>query len=385
MWVALVSLTRSFPTLVPGPALRRWAVPLTWLAFWTPFLAARTSSESLAASFTVLAVAALARATLGRGETALLLGAGLLFGLAFEVRFAAAVVPAGLAVWGLATRRLRLRDVGLLAAGVLPVVALAGVVDRWGYGGWTFPPLRYLEVNLWQDVAAERFGSRPWYGYVSLAGTSVLAPLVLLAFVGAATAWVRFPGHILSASTAPFVLAHVALAHKEMRFLFPVAPLAPALLVLAASRAEGWLPGLARRPVRLFLGLLLAVNLAALAGLTLVPPRPQTAFQRHVYRSWPDRFVAVQLSPTSPWSPAGLEMHFYRPRELVLQRASSLEKAEPKRRAFLVIGSAWEQPSAPGFACEALYRPFPEWVRSLEAWSPALRVEGHSLHRCRRT
>jgi len=385
LWLALVSLTRSFGMLLPGPAQRRWAVPLTWLAFWTPFLAVRTSSESLSASLTVLAVVALVRATLGRGGAGSLLAAGVLFGLAFEVRFAAAVVPAGLAAWGLATRRLRLRDVGLLAAGVLPVVALAGLIDRWGYGTWAFPPLDYLDVNLWRDVAAERFGSRPWYGYLSLAGTSVLAPLLLLAFAGAATAWVRFPGHVLSASTAPFVLAHVALAHKETRFLLPVAPLAPALLVLAASRGEGWLSGLARRPVRLLLGLLLASNLVALAVLTLVPPRPQTAFQRYVYRSWPDRFVAVQLSPGSPWSAAGLEMHFYRPREVVLQRASSLEEAEPKRRAFLVVGSAWERPSAPGFACEGLYQPFPEWVRSLEAWSPALRVEGHSLHRCRRT
>jgi phosphatidylinositol glycan class B len=173
MWLALVSLTGSFRILLPGPAKSRWAVRLTWLAFWTPFLAVRTSSESLAASFTVLAVVALARALPGRGRTALLLKAGLLFGLAFEVRFAAAVVPAGLALWGLATRRLRLRDVGVLAVGVLPVVALAGVVDRWGYGGWTFPPFNYVEVNLWRDVAAERFGSSPWYGYLSMAGEAL--------------------------------------------------------------------------------------------------------------------------------------------------------------------------------------------------------------------
>jgi phosphatidylinositol glycan class B len=386
MWAALVALTSSFRILLPGPAQRRWAVRLTWLAFWTPFLAVRTSSESLAASFTALAVLVLARATLGGRRTALLLGAGLLFGLAFEVRFAAGVVPAGLTAWGLATRRLRLRDAGVLGAGVLPIVALAGLVDRWGYGVWTFPPLNYVEVNLWHDVAAERFGSRPWYGYLSMTGSSALAPLLLLTFAGAATAWIRFPGHVLSVSSAPFVLTHVALAHKEMRFLFPVAPLGPALLVLAGSRGDEWLPVVGRRSVRLPLGLLLALNLAGLAASTLVPPRPRTAFQRYVYRTWPDRFAAVQLSPDSPWSSSGgLEMHFYRPREVVLHRVPSLDKAEPKRRSFLVVASAWEEPSASGFACEPLYRPFPQWVRSLEAWSPSLRVEGHSLHRCRRT
>ena len=227
MWVALVSLTGSLPMLLPGAGQRRWAVRLTWLAFWTPFLAVRTSSESLGASLTVLAVVALARAALGRGGMGHVLGAGLLFGLAFEARFAAAVVPAGLAAWGLATRRLRVRDVAVLAAAALAVVALSAPLDRWGYGAWTYPPLNYLDLNLWRDVAGQRFGSRPWYGYVAMGGASLLAPLLLLAFAGAATSWIRFPGHVLSATTAPFVLAHVALAHKEMRFLFPVAPFAP--------------------------------------------------------------------------------------------------------------------------------------------------------------
>jgi hypothetical protein len=77
-------------------------------------------------------------------------------------------------------------------------------------------------------------------------------------------------------------------------------------------------------------------------------------------------------------------LYFYRPREVVLQRARSLEEAEPRRRSFLVIASARRELAAPGFACEPLYRPFPQWLLRLEAWSPALRVEGHSLHRCRR-
>jgi hypothetical protein len=162
-----------------------------------------------------------------------------------------------------------------------------------------------------------------------------------------------------------------------------VAPLAPALLVLAASRGEQWLGALARRPVRCLLVLLLAFALAALTALAVVPPRPRTAFQRYVYRQWPDRFVAVQLTPDSPWNAERLEMHFYRPREVELQRARSLEEADPRRRSFLVIGSAWLEPSSPGFACEPLHRPS-QWLRRLEAWSPALRVEGHSLHRCRR-
>jgi phosphatidylinositol glycan class B len=383
-WCALSSLTGAAPLFLPGPAHARLMVRLTWLAFWTPYLAVRTSSESLSTSFTVFGVVVLAFAMLHRRSSGVLLGAGLLFGLAFEMRFAVAVVPVGLTAWGLGRRRLRLHDVGTLAAGVLPALALGAVVDRWGYGDWSFPALRYLELNLWRDVAAQRFGGMPWYGYLAMAGESLLFPLLLLAFAGTVVAWVRFPGHVLTAATAPFVLAHMAIAHKEMRFLFPMAPFAVGLLVLAASRERGWLPALEGRIARCLLSLIMVANLAALTVFMLVPTRPALGFQRYVYRNWPGRFEAILLTPDSPWRTVGLEMYFYRPRDLRLDWSPSFPEVGSTRRRVLVIGSAWQLPSIPGYACEPLYRPFPEWVQVLGSWSPALRIEGHSLHRCHR-
>ena len=40
--------------------------------------------------------------------------------------------------------------------------------------------------------------------------------------------WLRNPRHVLSWTTLPFVLAHMAAAHKEARFLFPMAIMATA-------------------------------------------------------------------------------------------------------------------------------------------------------------
>jgi phosphatidylinositol glycan class B len=47
--------------------------------------------------------------------------------------------------------------------------------------------------------------------------------------------WLRNPRHPVSWATLPFVLGHVAIAHKEARFLFPLAILATSFPVLGFS------------------------------------------------------------------------------------------------------------------------------------------------------
>jgi hypothetical protein len=205
-------------------------------------------------------------------------------------------------------------------------------------------------------------------------------PLLLVAFGGALLAWLRRPGHLLTAASLPFVAVHTAIAHKELRFLLPVAVLAPLLLVMAAWNGRDWLGPLRSRAARGSLAVLFGLDLLALAVLTLLPSRPVIGFQRFAYRLDPSRFKGVLLGDTpSPWQAGGLPMHFYRPRELALSRAGDL--GQLARRRQLVILGAFERPQAEGFACETLYRSFPGWLARL---APRLdRRRGWSLHRCR--
>jgi GPI mannosyltransferase 3 len=381
-WIGLSTLLRSAWLLLPDSAPRRLAVRLSWLCFCVPFLAVRTSSESLGTACFLLGLAALVRAAWGAGGRALLPAAGAAFGLAFQFRFAVGVMIAGVLAWALLSRRLRAPDALLLALGVLPTLALGALVDRWGYGVWELPALRYVVENLGHGVAAARFGALPVYGYLTLAAHHVLAPLILFAFAGVAAAWMRRPDHLLTAATFPFVAAHVLIAHKELRFLLPVAVLAPLLLVAAAWSGDGWLPALRGRASRVALGTIFVLDLLALAALTLVPPRPEIGFQRFAYRLDPGRFEAVLLGNTpSPWRAGGLPMHFYQPRELELTQADGLGQL-PRRRHLVVLG-AFGRPQAEGFSCRTLYRSFPDWLAPLAPYLDPRR--GWSLHHCRPT
>lgn len=393
-WLSLAGLALCVHGWLPGVEARRAAVGALCLLWFIPYLAVRTSSESLAASCAVLGLSLLVLTSpAGDGEPAqtsavALSLVGLLFGLAFQFRYAVGVMIASSIAWAVVVLRVPARRALWLGGGLLLVTGLAACVDRWGYGEWVFPPYRYFVENLIESRAARQFGTYPWYGYLVIPLLNALAPLVLVLMTATLLAWVRHPLHPLTWASVPFFLAHSLLEHKEVRFLFPIAVMTPVFLVLAAApsgdRWDRWLcPLWAARSHPAVRGLV-GLNLVALALFCLTPTRPQVSFQRFIYRHFPSRFEAYLLTPFSPYVAEGLGMYFYRPARLDLHQVAALKDVEDRGlpHFFLVTGS-WDrfEERGPRYTCTLLYRPFPAWFRDLaKAW--AARIPAWDLYRC---
>jgi phosphatidylinositol glycan class B len=391
-WLAIAGLALCIRQWFPTTTLGRAAVRALCLAWFVPYLAVRTSSESLAGSCLVLGLSLLVLVSTKGEDTSAspfaLSLVGLLFGLACEFRYAVAVAVVSVLLWAAHAGRVPARRMFWLAPGFFLAAVLGVCVDRWGYGTWAFPPYEYVVRNLVEGRAAQRFGDSPWYGYFALAFMSPAAPLVLIVMSTTLFSWVRKPFHPLTWATGPFFLVHCLIRHKEMRFLFPVALLTPVLLVLALAplgdRWDRWL-----RPVwqarhqpigRAFLGL----NVLALAVLCLTPPRPQVTFQRFVRRHYPERFEAYLLTPFSPWVAGGLSMYFYRPQTLVLHQVATLDEIERQGlRHFLLITGSFDSADLPGrtYSCELLYRSLPYQIRRLLA-ERVETIPAWNLYRC---
>lgn len=216
--------------------------------------AGRTMSESISASFLVLAVCAIDRGyqvvlrnnaaveqnaaseasaapdRVAERKAGLL--AGLWLGLSVVARYGSAVVVVALVLYLLVTRKWRLLLFTLIAGGV---VALGlGALD-WATWGKPFHSLReYLDFNVISGKAEAQFGKSPWDFYVTWLWR--LAPLwaapALLAVVFKEKP--RVPAAL--AGALAYFAALFYTAHKEERFLYPG-------LVLLAVAA---LPGLVR-------------------------------------------------------------------------------------------------------------------------------------------
>jgi phosphatidylinositol glycan class B len=235
--MALAIFARAvLETLQDEAEKRAFALYLPFFGF-LPYLFVRTASETLSASFFAIAVALVMR-----GQSARLLAlSGLLCGLAFEARYQTAMLGLGLFAWLAVIARVRAAGLMAFVGGGLAALALGALANRWGYGAWVFPPWDYFQVNIVQGVAAKSFGREPVFAYLYLLPAQLFFAITLVLMAGMMAMWLRNPRYVLTWATIPFVLLHMMVAHKEARFLFPLAILATAFPVLGFSpRLPRW-------------------------------------------------------------------------------------------------------------------------------------------------
>jgi phosphatidylinositol glycan class B len=90
-------------------------------------------------------------------------------------------------------------------------------------------------------VAAHQFGREPVFAYLYLLPAQIFFAITLVLMAGMVAMWLRNARHVVTWASLPFVLAHLFIAHKEARFLFPLAILATAFPVLGFSpRLPRW-------------------------------------------------------------------------------------------------------------------------------------------------
>jgi phosphatidylinositol glycan class B len=196
----------------------------------------------------------------------------------------------GLFAWLVVIARVRIGGLAAFLGGGLVALLIGAWCDYWGYGAFVFPPLSYVDVNLVRGVAAHRFGREPVFAYLYLLPAQIFFAITLVVMVAMAAMWLRNPRHAVTWASLPFVLAHVAIAHKEARFLFPLAILATAFPVLGFSprlprwrgifaRLWGWRRSVAAKAVT-------AISVVAMVYFALCPfgVRPHMPMAQYLYR-----------------------------------------------------------------------------------------------------
>src|SRR5215469_5346386 len=284
--LALEQFARAVLPTIEGVEEQRAFVRYLPLFGFLPYLFVRTSSETFSAAFFALGLAF----ALGEKSVPRLALAGLLCGLAFDSRYQTGLLGLGLFAWLAIIARARGTALAAFAGGGLAALAIGMLADRWGYGRFVFPPLGYIEVNLVRGVAEHQFGRTPVFAYLYLLPAQIFFAITLVLMAGMVAMWLRNPRHAVSLATLPFVLAHVAVAHKEARFLFPLAVLATAFPVLGFSpRLPRWHESFARvwQWRRAWAAKITAgISVAAMVYFALYPfgVRPHMPMAKYLYR-----------------------------------------------------------------------------------------------------
>ena len=221
-WLAVTALMLTAYVIFNDNRQRRLAVVVLALLWLIPYLAVRTSSESLAGDFFAYGVAVLllgstaARKGMPSGTDepdepdeptmaeggikfplAVVLIAGLCFGLAFEFRFQVAFAVMGVMAWILfrsaESWRGAIGKLALMGVGVAVPIVCGTLIDRWGYGEWTVVPWNYFHKDVVEGRPSLDGGAQPLWWYLVGMNSYPMALITLLWTVGILVTWIRHP------------------------------------------------------------------------------------------------------------------------------------------------------------------------------------------------
>jgi phosphatidylinositol glycan class B len=374
-WLSVVSLVACVPLWIKEVRWQRIAVIALALTWYLPALHARHASENLSGALFTLGLCLMLRLSPpggGRARWMVPLAGGLLWGLAFESRYQVGIMVAGAFLWLMQMGHRKLGELSWIVLGIAVAVFFCTYLDFLGYGRWTFAPWNYFHFNLIEGYASSTDTS-PWWDYFRRIWTETWPGLGFVMLAGMAVFWVLNPRHVLTWSSLPFFAVHVALAHKETRFLFPLAHLAPVCLVIALSQIK-----IRPKILSAVAWPLIGFNGFALLVFTFWPAAPTMRFYSAVY----DRATAGELkelyySVQDPYLIGGIPMYFYRPPGLILKPGEPAPPAGP----FYYASPAGLKASDLE-RCVALQRSLPDFSRYSNFFR---RFNNWTLYRCRRT
>jgi len=300
-------------------------------------------------------------------------GAGLLFGLAFLFRYQVAIMVVGFGAWLLFVARERRQLIGLVVIGGLVSVALGTLIDNWFYGEWTFAPWHYLRSNLIEGKAAT-FGTAPWWDYFRMVFERGVPPLSLLYIVAPLWFAVRYRRDPLTWMMVPFLLVHFALSRKDARFLFPLLPYVPIMiLALAAELRKYFGTNLYERPwVRRGVYLLWSINLLLLATVLVRPMISEVMVNKFVYDTYQTEDITLLADNKHIYTYANLILTFYqRPGQVTIHHTKRREDW-PDCTTPVCLYSQQSREATPPAGYELVYGTRPGWfdrVGFVQKWA----------------
>ena len=213
------------------------------------------------------------------------------------------------------------------------VVAVCILLDAWFYGNWVFAPWNYFYVNMVEDVASH-FGVSPWYFYLERI-LNAPTPVIGILMLGSMAVLLLFDyKHVLVWCVLPFVLVHSMIAHKELRFLFPIVNFLPLMLILALQHIEKrWNNQSAIRAVIYPIGVIaLLINMG---GLVMLSSKPASDGNMEILQYIDKRYDHVNLYTTAGSNPyvlgyqiKGLTPRFYANDKVTVKDLATVLRAD---------------------------------------------------------
>lgn len=297
-FLALYLFYNKFKTEFKEKSSILWFLGLSFFLWYVPFISVRFSSESLATSFILMAIAMYPFQSKQKFSNWKYLIIGSLLGLSFITRFQMGFMIFGLGLWVVLIRKERIQPIGLMFLGFLISFGWGLICDYWFYGEWVISAYHYFYQNLIENKAAG-FGVSPVWFYAMNTPLFVF-PLFGIVIVPCLIIFmIKYPKHMFTWILLPFIIIHHIIGHKEMRFLFPIAPFLP-FIIIAVFEKWKWM-----KKIQFLKYPFWVINILALFIMSAKPAYDNVGIFKYLYRkvdNQPVYFISKQ-NPFRMWIP----------------------------------------------------------------------------------
>lgn len=367
VWLLMVQFILQVIKEEKNIALHIFLIILVYFLWFSPFLISRFSSENFSAFFLILGVFLLEFKNVRANWWRAIL-VGFIFALSFYVRFQIAFALIGVGVYIIFINRENWKTIGAMLTGFALGVALNILIDFWFYDEWVFTPWEYYRANIIEQKSAE-FGVSPFYQYViDLFG--FMAPFSLILIPLAVWGAIKNPKSIYVFMIVPFFLAHSAVGHKEIRFLFPMFFPFVVLVYFGARevwRSE-WIKG-KEKAIRNTLLVFLVLNLVLLGLRVMIPAQVAFAYFKVIYEEAQKQELILIGYQRQPIEYVSNKVNFYTHENATQLIAADTIDLKNKIKQGIATGSPvyvlslgpkdpfrnWEE-------LEPVYNFFPRWI-----------------------
>ena len=349
---------------------KKWSIlfyATSYLLWFIPYISVRFSSENYSALFFLMGIYFFLKDS-SKGKNLILMG--ILFAFAILFRYQIALSVMGAYLWMLIIAKIPLSKLISSVLAFSLIIVFGIYLDYLFYNEFVLTALNYLKLNLIEGRAA-RYGRYSWWFYIVQPLLVIVPPISIILISSFFYGIKKLKSNLFVWAIIPFLLIHLLISHKEIRFLFPIVYLFIFISIygLQAYFKKREIKRIHRRLFRFSIGL----NILLLLFMTFKPADEMVLYYQYLYKNIDKgerRIVCVGKENYRLL--AGLKSTFYRPPNTI----SDVIYSEKILNSYLnnrdvtscyFISDKYDyEGSVEGYTIEKVYCVYPEWLKSIK-------------------
>ncbi len=313
-WFAISFFTKRLNTSIRNQNVVTIIAVILHFAFFFKFMQVRANSENWATSFFLISFAiSIKDSKLSAKELILI---SLFSGVSFLLRHQLGLMVLPMCLHLLISKSVKIGEwLKFILIPMLAVLLFGLLIDSFGYNTLSYSPWNYVYQNLILGKV-NNFGTHSVFAYtkwIIIKLSPFFGVPLILGFFYYLT---KKKSSIYLWTTLPFIIIHHLIGHKELRFLYPIAPLATVMAVdyfhqIKLSKNKYFLK---------FARVIFFINIIAMLFVISKSAYTPMKFYQYLYNS---KHTTLNAFPDRKGNYPSLEMEFYKKKDFEIIKAQT--------------------------------------------------------------